>query len=216
MNKPEALVDTCFLHKFSREGKNVELLRKILQNLDFQPVLHPYIWENELKMYSYIEALINEGWIRIASYEEFLFDEDDTELYIQQFKELYKHLGEYYRMTGSKKMVDALPDNCDIFTYRKSKTSIGDVHIILMAAYSAIPVVFTEDGDIPALKSIAKRRISNEFYQMEIYNALDALELIIKNSDCIFSKKDIEKILNEIGERPHRSQYKQMWDTYHG
>lgn len=63
-----------------------------------------------------------------------------------------------------------------------------------------IPVIFTEDGDISALKSIAKNRISNEVYQMEIYNALDALELIIKRPDCIFGKKEIEKILNEIKE----------------
>ena len=51
---------------------------------------------------------------------------------------------------------------------------------------------------------------------MEIYNALDALELIIKRPDCIFNKKEIEKILNEIKERPYRSHFKQMWDTYHG
>lgn len=44
MNKPEALVDTCFLHKFSKEGKNIELMKEILQNLDFQPVIHPYIY----------------------------------------------------------------------------------------------------------------------------------------------------------------------------
>lgn len=44
MNKPEALVDTCFLHKFSKEGKNIELIKEILQNLDFQPVMHPYIY----------------------------------------------------------------------------------------------------------------------------------------------------------------------------
>lgn len=125
-------------------------------------------------------------------------------------------MGEYYKLTGSKKRADALPDNCDIFSYRKSGTSIGDVHVILMAAYSEIPVIFTEDGDIPALRSIVKRKISNESYQMEIYNALGALELIIKRQDCNFSKKEIEKILNEIGERPHRSQFKQIWDTYHG
>ena len=173
MNKPEALVDTCFLHKFSKEGKNIELMKEILQNLDFQPVIHPYIWKNELEMYSYTEKLKNEGLIRIASYEEFLFDEDDTELYTQQFKELYKHLGEYYETTDSIKRADDLPDNCDIFNYRRAETSIGDVHVILMAAYMDIPVIFTEDGDISALKSIAKNRISNESYQMEIYNALE-------------------------------------------
>ena len=148
MSKPEALVDTCFLQKFSKEGKNFETLKRILESLDFQPVVHPYIWKNELEMYSYVDKLQKTGLIRIASYEEFLLDDDDKELYAQQFLELYVHLGEYYEMTNSKKRVEALPENCDIFNYRKAGTSIGDVHVILMAAYSQIPVIFTEDGDI--------------------------------------------------------------------
>lgn len=71
MSKPEALVDTCFLQKISKGGNNVEMLKKILENLDFQPVIHPYIWENELEMFSYMEKLREEGWFRIASYDEF-------------------------------------------------------------------------------------------------------------------------------------------------
>ena len=216
MSKPEALVDTCFLQKFSKDGKNVEMLKKILENLDFQPVIHPYIWENELKMFSYMEKLREERWFRIASYDEFLFDEDDTELYEQQFLELYVLLGEYYEMIDSKKRVAALPNNCNIFKVRKAGTSIGDVHVILMAAYLQIPVIFTEDGDIAALKSIAQRKIQTESYQMEIYDVLGALELIIKKSDCPFSKKDVEKILNELQKRKERSRYNKLWDTYHG
>lgn len=216
MSKPEALVDTCFLQKFSKDGKNVGMLKKILENLDFRPVIHPYIWENELKIFSYMEKLKEEGWFRIASYDEFLLDDDDAELYKQQFSELYILLGEYYEMINSKKHVSALPDNCDIFTFRKAESSIGDVHVILMASYSQIPVIFTEDGDITALKSIAQRKIQTESYQMEIYDALGALELIIKKPDCPFSKKEVEKILNELQKRKERSKYHKLWDTYHG
>ena len=193
MSKPEALVDTCFLQKFSKEGKNVETLKKVLESLDYQPVIHPYIWENELNMFSYAEQLRKAGIIRVASYEEFLFDDDDTELYSQQFLELYVLLGEYYEITNSKKRVEVLPPNCNIFHHRKAGTSIGDVHVILMAAYSRIPVIFTEDGDISALKSIAKRKIYSDSFQMAIYNALEALEQIITKPDCIFSKKTLKK-----------------------
>lgn len=215
MSKPEALVDTCFLQKFSKEGKNVETLKTILESLDYRPVLHPYIWKHELEMYSYVEELRRAGLIRIASYDEFLLDEYDEDLYRQQFLELYVLLGEYYVTTNSPKHVEVLPEDCDIFTYRKAGTSIGDVHVILMASYSQIPVIFTEDGDISALKFIAKMKINSESYQMNIYNALEALGQIIAKPDCPFSKKDIERILNEIGERSHRSEFKQLWDTYH-
>lgn len=216
MSKPEALVDTCFLQKFSKEGKNIETLKRVLESLDYRPVLHPYIWKHELEMYSYVEKLCKAGLIRIASYGEFLKDVYDEELYRQQFLELYILLGKYYETTNSKKHVEALPEKCDVFNYRRAGTSIGDVHVILMASYSQIPVIFTEDGDISALKFIAKMRMDSESYQMDIYNALEALEQIISKPECLFSKKDIEAILNEIGERSQRSKFKQLWDTYHG
>lgn len=216
MSKPEALVDTCFLHKFSKEGKNPELLKKILENLEFSPVVHPYIWEHELEMSSYIEKLRQTEMLRIASYDEFLKDQDDRELYTEHFHVLYKGLDEYYKATKAKKRVEKIPEKCDIFKYRKAKTSIGDVHVVLMASYANIPVIFSNDGDIPALKSIAKRKIDSESYQMTIYDALEAMEQIIKIPECAFSKKDIENILNEIGERSQRSRFKKLWDAYHG
>ena len=214
MSKPEALVDTCFLQKFSRDGKDAETLKSILENLEFRPVIHPYIWKHELSMFSYVEKLIKDGMIRVATYEEFLAEED-RELYLWQFLELYKELGEYYKVMNISKPFEKLPEDCDIFTYRKAKTSLGDVHVILMAAYAEIPVVFTEDGDISALRSIAKRRIDSESYQITIYDALDALGQIIEKSNCPFSKKDVEHILNVMGERSERSRMKKLWDQYH-
>lgn len=167
-------------------------------------------------MSPYVEDLKKAGMLRVASYDEFIKDEDDRELYREHFLVLYKGLDEYYKATNSKKHVEKLPDRCDIFKYRKAKSSIGDVHVVLMASYANIPVVFSNDGDIPALKSIAKRKIDSEAYQLFIYDALEALEQIVKLPDCFFTKKDIENILNEIGERPQRSKFKKLWDTYHG
>ena len=53
MYKKEVLLDTGFLEKLSCDGKNLETFKKVLSDLKFKPVVHPYIAANELDMYSY-------------------------------------------------------------------------------------------------------------------------------------------------------------------
>lgn len=66
MHKKEVLVDTAFLGKLSCDGKNIETFKKVLSDLKFKPVVHPYIAANELDMYSYFDSLVAEGFVRVA------------------------------------------------------------------------------------------------------------------------------------------------------
>ena len=45
MSKKEAIVDTCFFNKLSNDGKKIEAFKKVLVDLDYKPVVHPYIAE---------------------------------------------------------------------------------------------------------------------------------------------------------------------------
>lgn len=63
MHKKEVLVDTAFLGKLSCDGKNIETFKKVLSDLKFKPVVHPYIAANELDMYSYFDSLVAEGFV---------------------------------------------------------------------------------------------------------------------------------------------------------
>ena len=56
MNKKEVLVDTVFLEKLSCDGKNLETFKKVLSDLEYKPVVHPYIATNELDMHSYFDS----------------------------------------------------------------------------------------------------------------------------------------------------------------
>ena len=65
MNKKEAIVDTCFFNKLSDNGKNIETFKKVLEDLDYKPVVHPYVSVNELSMFSYFNNLVKEGFVNI-------------------------------------------------------------------------------------------------------------------------------------------------------
>ncbi len=150
MNRKEVLVDTVFLQKLSCEGKNLDIFKKVLLDLEYKPVVHPYISASELDMFSYYDKLVKEGFIRVADYNEFLKDDEDKTLYELYFKEIHNKLCEYLEAAGGKKQLEklVLPKGQDIFSYRKAAMSLGDVHIILMAFFSGMPIVLTKNSEL--------------------------------------------------------------------
>lgn len=217
MSKKEAIVDTCFFNKLSNNGKNIEAFKKVLVDLEYKPVVHPYIAEKELDVFPQFNKLIEEGFIRKAEYSEFIEDEDDAELYEQYFPELYEEMREYLEIKGSKKRIEklAIPKGQTIYTYRRAGMSLGDVHMILMAFFMRLPIILSEDGDIEFLRSVAKRKISSNSYNLDIYNVMDLIMMIAQKEDTTFSKKELEKVVLEVKERVRLSEVKQAWNETH-
>ncbi len=217
MSKKEAIVDTCFFNKLSNDGKNIEIFKKVLVDLDYKPVVHPYIAEKELDVFPHFNKLVEEGFIRKAEYSEFIEDEDDAELYEQYFYELYEEMREYLEIKGSKKKIEKLviPKGQTIYTYRRASMSLGDVHMILMAFFMRLPIIFSEDGDIEFLRSVAKRKISSDSYNLDIYNVMDLIMMIAQKDNTTFSKKELEKVVLEVKERSRLSEVKREWNRTH-
>lgn len=217
MNKKEVIVDTAFLEKLSCDGKNLETFKKVLSDLDYKPVVHPYIAANELDMHSYFDKLVAEGFVRVADYNEFLCDDEDKTLYKSYFVDIHNTLREYLEAKGGKKQIEklVLPPGQTVFTYRKASMSLGDVHMILMAFFAGMPIILTEDSDIDMLRSITKRKMGSERYTLNIYSAVDLLIMIAKKEETVFEKSDLVKIVKSIGERVHQSDVKQAWNITH-
>ena len=217
MSKKEAIVDTCFFNKLSNNGKNIEAFKKVLVDLDYKPVVHPYIAEKELDVFPHFNKLVDEGFIRKAEYSEFIEDDDDAELYEQYFPELYEEMRKYLEIKGSKKQIErlAIPKGQTIYTYRRAGMSLGDVHMILMAFFMRLPIILSEDGDIDFLRSVAKRKISSDSYNLDIYNVMDLIMMIAQKDDTKFSKKELEKVVLEVKERAKLSEVKQAWNETH-
>ena len=217
MSKKEAIVDTCFFNKLSNNGKNIEAFKKVLVGLEYKPVVHPYIAEKELDVFPHFNKLIEEGFIRKAEYSEFIEDEDDAELYEQYFPELYEEMREYLEIKGAKKRIEklAIPKGQTIYTYRRAGMSLGDVHMILMAFFMRLPIILSEAGDIEFLRSVAKRKISSNSYNLDIYNVMDLIMMIAQKEDTTFSKKELEKVVLEVKERARLSEVKQAWNETH-
>lgn len=217
MKKTEVIVDTCFLQKLSSEGKKPENIKTILSEFDFVPIAHPYIIEHELSMKSYSEKMVKDGYIKKIEYVEFLKDDYDRHLYESYFFQLHEDLRLYLKAKEGPKQIKklALHSNQNIYDTHIQGSSMGDVHMILMAAFMHLPIILTEDSDIDLLRSLAKKRTNLGQYTLEIYDAWDLIKQIAEKQETDISKKELEQILNEMGERPRRSEMKTIWNNHH-
>lgn len=217
MEKTKVIVDTCFLHKISSEGKNIENIKRILDELGYIPVTHPYVAQQELSLHSGYDVLLKEGYIKIIDYSEFIHDVFEKQLYESYFVALYEDLRLYLEAKGGLKQMDrlVLERGQTIYDIHKQGSSVADVHLILMASFLRLPLLLTEDSDIELLRTMSKKRISLGDYALQIYNAMDLMKQLARKPDSSIGKKELEKILDQMQERKSRSEIRTIWAECH-
>lgn len=217
MDKMEALVDTVFLQNLSSRGKRLEDFKKIINELNYRPVIHPYIAEHELDVFTGLKVLEKEGFVRMAKYEDFLHSNDDKDIYADYFQQSHEELRKKLEHSRKRKRIDplVLPAGVSIFEFHRAGMSLGDVHLILMAAFEGIPVVLSDDSDIELLKGIAKK-YSYSQHEIEIMGSVEVLEKIASMAEPHFTKDELVAIVKNAGKAKEKSRVKQAWNKVHG
>ena len=217
MRRTEVIVDTCFLQKLSSEGKAIDNIKKVLAELEYIPVTHPYIYEHELSLHSYFVRLVEEKYIRVIQYNEFQKDAIDKQSYEAYYGVLYEDMRLALEAMNSPKQVEklCLHKGQTIYNTHKQGSSMGDVHMILMASFLQMPVLLTEDSDIEMLRDIAKRRMRLGQYSLQILNGVQLIEEIAKKQNTSISVKEIESILKAMRKRDVISSIKAVWRENH-
>ncbi|MCC8102716.1 MAG: hypothetical protein LIP11_10820 [Clostridiales bacterium] len=217
MGRTDVIVDTCFLQKLSSEGKQIDNIKKVLTELEYNPIVHPYIYEHELSLYSYFVRLVEDGHIKVIEYKEFQKDEVDKQTYEAYYDMLYEEMRLTLEAMDSPKKVEkmCLHRGQTIYNTHKQGSSMGDVHMILMASYLQIPILLTEDSDIEMLRDIADRRLHLGQYSLQILNGVQLIMDIAKKRDSTITIKEIEIILKSMRERSTVSSIKTLWRENH-
>ncbi len=217
MEKQRAIVDTCFLKKISEDGKYPENIRTILDNSNYIPVAHKYVVEQELGLQGYLEKLVKDRYISVIDYNEFVGDDFSRQIYETQFTDIYNEMRSYLRSKGGSKQMPELrlPNGETIYSHHIGGSSMGDVHMILMASFMRLPVFLSEDSDITLLRDIAKRRLSLSSYQLNIYDTLDILKQIAGKNDVELTHKELETIVKQVGERKNWAEINAIWHEIH-
>ncbi len=156
-------------------------------------------------------------YIRVIQYNEFQKDAVDKQLYEAYYGVLYEDMRQALEATSSPKQVEklCLHKGQTIYNTHKQGSSMGDVHMILMASYLKMPILLTEDSDIEMLSDIVKRRMQLGQYSLQILNGVQLIEEIAKKQNTSISVKEVESILKSMRKRDAIPSIKAVWRENH-
>lgn len=169
MRTQTAAVDADFIFhvaEIDRTPKQIaEILGQILSSLGLCAVVHPLVHGKELTPRSEkIDMLLKEEVIRCLSFEKDIFQSDSTK------EEYYRYLVPelYRRLTG-----DQLPDDEDVLTYWRHRSSLGEIHSVAMCLICQFGLFLSDDRDSKALKQIIEQQMSEK---IDVYNRREVLD----------------------------------------
>ena len=175
MDNNIVLLDADFCNILLKNDNNISFFKSIFEILNISPAIHTYVFNNELFSNNSIKVLVNENYIKILNYNDFLEDDIDKISYQQYFHD-------YYLFMNNERL-----GNLDIFTYRISGYNLGEIHSLITAHICKIPVFMSKDK---GAKELADNRINSTAFQ-----------IIVKNIEEVFNECEKISTLNSTIKR---------------
>lgn len=195
----KVLVDTCFVDKF-KEGIHLsEDFERLMCEVGYEPIIHPYVYEKELDVFDFVKEGIEKGVLKVLPYEAFITDDATKKYYEGLFFQIYEDFRNRLIAVNSpkaKKLIE-LDESADIFQIRMSGSSVGDVHIILLAIFMDIPIVLSEDSDLDIIFRLTRNRIISEKRDLKVYRVQDVIEVIKEKENKTISGKELKTLLRK-------------------
>ena len=160
------LVDNDFVQKIFGIRKDVDkkdVFRNIFKSCNLYPVLHPFIYENELStnIKEEIDNLIKEGTVSVLTYEEITFNGTYSDLYDDNIREYY------YKMHGRQ-----LTENIAVRN-RYAGNDLGEIHSLTAAYYLGLHIFMSNDN---GAKTLAHTTFNTNAYTLVVKNMDEVID----------------------------------------
>ena len=171
------VIDSDFCNMIA-PGNNIEkekeFVRSIFNSLQKKPVVHIFVYEQELLTNKVIKELVAEQFINVIDYNKFL---------PETFADFYNF------MNG-----ETIENVFDVITKHHSKKNMGEIHSLILAHYMGIPIFMSNDN---GAKNLAKSKINTKSFTIDIMNVCEVFCEIKRNGTIQIDKKAVRSILKE-------------------
>lgn len=196
-NKGQAVIDTDFFIKFTEKDSTGQLFLKIMDEMGFNPVIHNYVFKEELLGNSIAKKLVESDHIKILDYNDYINPSNQSD-YEVKFIRLYRDF-------------NSQDFEGDIYTYRHEKESLGEIRSSLMAWYLGINILMSDDG---GAKYYITSRLGSRRHRIEVYNVYDTLKLIGQKEVRNLKWSDIKATAKAVFENAE-NKYNDINETWH-
>lgn len=190
----KVIVDTDFLNHILKTPNGEELMQKIVDFYGYELAMHPWVYEREIKGISTAADAYVQKNVKVLEYSEFLATEDDEALYEIYFLDLHRSMNRRESVDGSYRSFK---------TYNKSGKNLGEIHSVILARFSGIPLLLSDDYNA---KEIAAKRINADGYLLDVKKSFDIMCEMVKADKSILSYDDALAVI-----RNHKQEYQKTY-----
>ena len=180
------VIDSDFGNMIAPENiieKEKEFVRSIFNSLQKKPVVHIFVYEQELLTNKVIKELVAEQFIDVIDYNTFLPADIFKIQYAETFADFYNF------MNG-----ETIEKVFDVITKHHSKKNMGEIHSLILTHYMGIPIFMSNDN---GAKNLAKSKINTKSFTIDIMNVCEVFCEIKRNGTIQIDKKAVRSILKE-------------------
>lgn len=181
-DKKDVVIDTDFFRKLTNNLTSEELFLKIMEEINKTPVMHEFVFKEELHEHSLVKKLKDGGFLKVYSFHDYLNDANLDD-FKEKFNAAYKKLN-----------YQTFPET-DILAYRKCEESLGEIHSSLMAWYMNMDIMMSDDVDA---KHYVTTMLTSRNKKIEVLNIFDILLHIGKMSNRNLKWKDVKGMAGRV------------------
>lgn len=177
------VVDTDYFNFITNNLSNTDLFIKIMEVLDYTPVMHEFVYRQELHEHSKVKNLIENSKLEIYNYDSLTSSKKEKKEYDRIFRYSYKELnGKEFDNSKSVK------------EYHHEKENLGEIHSVIMAKLNGYDLMMSNDG--PA-KFFIENKLNSSKNQIHVVNIEKTFNLLISPDNGSIKWSDIKGVLSK-------------------
>lgn len=198
----KVIVDTDFLNHILKTPNGEELMQKIVDFYGYELVMHPWVYEREIKGISTAADAYVQKNVKVLEYSEFLETEDDEALYEIYFLDLHRNMNRNESVDGSYRSFK---------TYNRAGKNLGEIHSVILARFSGIPLLLSDDYNA---KEIAAKRINADGYLLDVKKSFDIMCDMVKADKSALSYNDALAVIRNYKQDYQKAYIKTIKQLY--
>lgn len=178
--KDKAVIDADFFNKITNDGSDTSLFKAVMDELEFEPIMHRYVYDYELSANTAARTLVSECYITVE--DESSFWATNATAYRRSFLMLYRTMNSKPYSGGA-----------DVRNYHRSQENLGEIRSSLLAFFNGYNYFMSDDRG-------AKYYITNRFpsrHAIRVMNLYDTFEEIGNRSEHSIKWRDIKGVLKQ-------------------
>lgn len=196
----KVIIDTDFLNHILKTPHGEAIMTAIKNYYGFHFCMHPWVYDREIRgLNTKVESFVQKN-VEVFDYADFISSPVEGMMYEIYFKEIYRAM--------NRKELDLGGQTYQ--TYNKSQENLGEIHSVIMAMFTNIPLLLSDDYNA---KEIAAKRINSSGYFLDVKKSFDILCEIISKDKTVIEKNDVYSVIDNY-KRDHKALKKQIDALY--